>query len=444
MKKKLKIVTIGGGSSYTPELIEGFIKRHHELPVSEIWLVDIDQGYEKLMIVGKLAQRMVKEAGLDIQIHLTLNRKEALFNADFVTTQFRVGLLDARILDEKIPYAFGMIGQETNGAGGVFKALRTVPIIYELIDEMKELCPHAWLLNFTNPAGIVSEAVFRYADFDRYIGVCNVPINMTHHFAKLLNLQPKDIVPYFAGLNHLSYVLHVFYQKKDLIKEIFQKMRHEQSSMNNIDPLVWDMTFVEELGVIPSPYHKYFYRYEEMYHKYKQQIESGETRAETVKKLESKLFEQYKDPQLKVKPKELESRGGALYSDVACSIISSIVNDKRDYQVVITQNNGHITDLPDGCAIEITTRMTKHGPVAVHIGQLPVQIRGLIQQMKAFEELLADAIFEKSLAKAKLALQIHPLTHSVQQAGELFDRLVEAHRPYLNYYYEEKDETLPV
>ncbi|MCF7931221.1 MAG: hypothetical protein K9L02_06910, partial [Acholeplasmataceae bacterium] len=219
MKNGIKIVTIGGGSSYTPELIEGFIKRYDELPIREIWLVDILEGEEKLNIVGALAKRMVEKSGLPIEVHLTLNRREALVDADFVTTQLRVGQLDARILDETIPPKYGMLGQETNGAGGVFKALRTVPVIYDIINDIKELCENAWLINFTNPAGIVSEAVFRYADFDRYIGVCNVPINMTNHFAEVLNVKAKELVPYFAGLNHMSYVLNVYHKNKDCLPE---------------------------------------------------------------------------------------------------------------------------------------------------------------------------------------------------------------------------------
>ncbi|MEG1662083.1 MAG: 6-phospho-beta-glucosidase, partial [Clostridiales bacterium] len=159
MKKKLKVVTIGGGSSYTPELVEGFIKRYDEFPLTELWLVDIEAGKEKLMIVGEMAKRMVKAAGIDCEIHLTLNRKEALRDADFVTTQLRVGLLDARILDERIPLSHGLIGQETNGAGGIFKALRTIPVILDIVEDMKTLCPNAWLINFTNPAGMVTEAV---------------------------------------------------------------------------------------------------------------------------------------------------------------------------------------------------------------------------------------------------------------------------------------------
>lgn len=158
----IKIVTIGGGSSYTPELIEGFIKRYSQLPVRELWLVDIKEGEEKLNIVGDLAKRMVKKAGLPIEVHTTLDRREALKGADFVTTQLRVGLLDARIKDERIPLSHGFIGQETNGAGGMFKALRTIPVLLDIDKDMSELCPDAWLINFTNPAGIVTEALLRH------------------------------------------------------------------------------------------------------------------------------------------------------------------------------------------------------------------------------------------------------------------------------------------
>ena len=330
-----------------------------------------------------------------------------------------------------------MLGKETNGAEGVFKALRTVPVIYSIIDDMKELCPDAWMINFTNPAGIVSEAVFRYAEFDRYIGVCNVPINLQNHFAKTLDVKPKDIVPYFAGLNHMSYVLNVFYKNKDYLSKIIDHMKEEQMTMNNIDPLAWNLEFIEQLGVYPSPYHKYYYYYQEMYDKFIKQYKEGSTRAEHVKEIEHTLLKKYKDLSLDVKPKELEERGGAYYSDVACSVIDSIYNDRREYHVVNTVNDGYITDLPDGCAIEITSRITKHGPIPVYIGKLPEGIKGLVQHMKHFEEVLVDAIYERNLEKAKLALQINPLTKSITQASKCFDELVLTHKEYLTYYFEE-------
>jgi 6-phospho-beta-glucosidase len=218
MKNGIKIVTIGGGSSYTPELIEGFINRYEELPVKEIWLVDIEEGREKLTIVGEMAKRMVKAAGIDCQVHLSLDREEALKDADFVTTQLRVGQLDARILDERIPLSHGMIGQETNGAGGIFKALRTIPVILAIVEDMKRLCPNAWLINFTNPAGMVTEAVLKYGQWKKVVGLCNIPVNAIFEEAELLEEKPENLFFQFAGINHLHW--HTVMDKKQLAKSL--------------------------------------------------------------------------------------------------------------------------------------------------------------------------------------------------------------------------------
>lgn len=225
MKDKIKIVTIGGGSSYTPELIEGFIKRYNELPVGEIWLVDIESGKEKLEIVGALAKRMVKKAGVPIDIHLTLDRREALKDADFVTTQLRVGLLDARIKDERIPLSHGVIGQETNGAGGMFKAFRTIPVILDIDKDMAELCPNAWLINFTNPAGIVTEALLKYGKNKKVIGLCNVPIGMEKAVANLLDVDHSRINMTFAGLNHMVFGKEIYLDGKNVTEEVIIQLQ---------------------------------------------------------------------------------------------------------------------------------------------------------------------------------------------------------------------------
>lgn len=435
MAKPVKIVVIGGGSSYTPELIEGFIMRYKQLPIAEIVLVDIEEGQWKLDIIEALAIRMVKHAKLPIKITATLNRREALLQADFVITQIRVGQLDARLLDETIPAHYGELGQETVGAGGLFKALRTIPVIFEIIEDMKELCEKAWLINFSNPAGMVAEAVFRYAEFDRFIGVCNVPVHMNHHFADLLNVKANQLVPVFAGLNHLSYVLQLIHKKKDRLPEVMHHLSAEMT-MKNIDPMQLPPKFLKLLGVVPGPYQKYYYLYDAMLKAFLEQAAKQETRASVVKKVEAELFEQYQNPSLYTKPAALEQRGGAFYSDAACSIIEAIHNDLRNYHVVITQNNGHIDDLPKGCAIEITCRMTKDGPVPMHIGRLPLSVRGLVQTMKVYEEMVADAIFERHLDKARLALCLHPLTRSVTTMETVFHELLKAHKPYLHYYEE--------
>lgn len=384
MKNGIKIVTIGGGSSYTPELVEGFIKRHKELPVKELWLVDIEEGKHKLEIVGNLAKRMVKKAGVDMEVNLTLDRREALKDADFVTTQLRVGLLDARIKDERIPLSHGVIGQETNGAGGLFKALRTVPVVLDIIKDIEELCPNAWLVNFTNPTGVISEAVFKYTNFRRYIGLCNVPIGVKNGMADILEVEKDRVEMDFAGLNHMVYALNVRLDGKDITKEAIEKFVTSSLTMQNIKDIPLNADFVRALGVIPCPYHKYYYKHKEMLEEELEGFKDGKTRGETVKALEDDLFELYKDENLAVKPPQLEKRGGAYYSDAACNLINSIYNDKKDIQVVNTLNNGAIRDFREDSAAEMSCVITKEGPKPLSVGYLPVAVSGLVTEIKSF------------------------------------------------------------
>ena len=431
MKNGIKIVTIGGGSSYTPELVEGFIKRHKELPVKELWLVDIEEGKHKLEIVGNLAKRMVKRAGVDMEVNLTLDRREALKDADFVTTQLRVGLLDARIKDERIPLSHGVIGQETNGAGGLFKALRTVPVVLDIIKDIEELCPNAWLVNFTNPTGVISEAVFKYTNFRRYIGLCNVPIGVKNGMADILEVEKDRVEMDFAGLNHMVYALNVRLDGKDITKEAIEKFVTSSLTMQNIKDIPLNADFVRALGVIPCPYHKYYYKHKEMLEEELEGFKDGKTRGETVKALEDDLFELYKDENLAVKPPQLEKRGGAYYSDAACNLINSIYNDKKDIQVVNTLNNGAIRDFREDSAAEMSCVITKEGPKPLSVGYLPVAVSGLVTEIKAFEILAAKAAVEGDYNAALQALCINPLIPSDDLAKTILDEMMEAHKEYL-------------
>lgn len=431
MKDGIKVVTIGGGSSYTPELVEGFIKRYDELPVKELWLVDIEDGEEKLEIVSNLARRMVKRANIDMKIFHTLNRKEALKGADFVTTQFRVGQLDARIKDEKIPLSHGLIGQETNGAGGLFKALRTIPVILDIINDIQQLCSDAWLINFTNPVGIVSEAIFRYTNFKKYIGLCNVPIGIKNNLAKVLELDSNKIDIDFAGLNHMVYGLNVKINGKDITNKALDRYIDANISMKNIKDIEFNKDFIKSLGVIPCPYHRYYYKSLEMLDIELKEFKDGKTRGQVVKELENELFEIYKDENLDMKPPQLEKRGGAYYSDAACNLINSIYNDKCDIQVVNTLNNGAINDFKDDEVVEISCVITKDGPKPIHIGNLPIAISGLLRQIKSFELLTAKAAVMKDYNIAYLALCINPLTPSDDVAKVVFDELMDAHSEYI-------------
>lgn len=434
-KESLKIATIGGGSSYTPELIEGFITRYHELPIKELWLVDIEEGREKLEIVGNLAKRMVQKANIPMEIHLTLNREEALKDADFVTTQLRVGLLDARIKDERIPISHGLIGQETNGAGGMFKALRTIPVILDIVKDMKRLCPDAWLINFTNPAGMVTEAVLRYTDFKKVIGLCNVPISMKTSIADLLHVEPSRLRLEIAGLNHHFFVTNTFVDgisRFDEVLKIYENLKEEDFvTMKNIMAIPWSKSLIRGLKAIPCAYLTYYFFTKEQLEEEAKEYKAGNVRAEFVKKVEAELFDLYKDVNLDVKPKQLEQRGGAHYSEAACNLINSIYNDKCDVQYVNCLNNGAISNLPKESEVEIAAMITADGPKPLTLGELPVAINGTIQNIKTFERLVCEAAVTGNRDLAITALTLNPLISSDKLAAIVFDELLEAHKKYL-------------
>ncbi|MBG9821342.1 6-phospho-beta-glucosidase [Bacillus safensis] len=437
MAKGLKVVTIGGGSSYTPELVEGFIKRYDEFPISELWLVDIEAGKEKLEIVGNLAKRMVKKAGLPIEVHLTLDRRKALVDADFVTTQFRVGLLEARMKDERIPLKYDVIGQETNGPGGLFKGLRTIPVILDIVKDIEELCPNTWLVNFTNPAGMVTEAVLRYSNHRKVVGLCNVPIGIRMGIAKGLGVDASRVEVSFAGLNHMVFGLNVFLDGKSIMDQVIEDMADPNSSMsmNNIQAIPWDADFLKGLGVIPCPYHRYYYKTSDMLAEEKKAAANEGTRAEVVRALENDLFELYKDPDLDIKPPQLEKRGGAYYSDAACNLIASIYNDKHDIQPVNTINNGAISDIPNDSAVELNCVITKDGPKPIAVGEMPVAVKGLISQIKSFERVAAEAAVTGDYNTALVAMTINPLVPSDAIAKSILDEMLEAHKEYLPQFF---------
>ena len=440
MKKDgIKIVTIGGGSSYTPELVEGFIKRYNELPVRELWLVDVEAGKHKLEIVGELAKRMVEKAGVPMEIHLTLDRREALKDADFVTTQLRVGLLDARIKDERIPLSHGLIGQETNGAGGMFKALRTIPVILDIDKDMAELCPNAFLINFTNPAGMVTEALLRYGKNKRVIGLCNVPINMEKAAANMLGVDHSRIRMDFVGLNHMVYGKKIFLDGSDVTNQVVDAIADGKMGaiVKNIKDFEWDADFIKSLGMMPCPYHKYYYETQEMLESELKEFAKGETRAEVVKRLEDDLFKLYDDPNLDIKPPQLEKRGGELYSDAACRLINSIYNDKGDIQPVDCRNNGAIEGLDDDSAVEVSCVITKEGPRPLAMGKLPLQITGLVQEIKNFEKLVIEAAVTGDYHTALMAMSMNPLVPSDKMAKILLDELLVAHKDYLPQFKDE-------
>jgi len=430
----MKIAVIGGGSSYTPELMEGIINHKDSLPVTEVVLIDIPEGEEKVSINTAFAKRMVEKAGLPISVRYTLDRREGLKDASFVIAQIRVGGLDAREKDERIPLKYDVIGQETTGPGGFFKALRTIPVMLSICRDMEEVCKDAWLINFTNPSGIITEAILKNTKV-KCIGLCNVSINMRYDAAERLSVSPDELDCRFIGLNHLSVMNHAYYQGKDRILDAVS-VENTESVVKNIQKDAEMDAVAKELGCLLSPYMQYFYTEKEaLQHEKMEAIGLTGTRAAQVKEVEKNLFECYKDINLREKPAALAKRGGARYSMAAICLIDSIYNDTNDVQVVDVFNNGIIPQLPDDVVIEVNCRIGRNGAAPL-ASDVPASVLGLISQVKAYEEYTIEAAITGDRNKALIALLNNPLIHDVRDAKGILNELLEAHRAYLPAFFQ--------
>lgn len=426
--KGLKIAVIGAGSTYTPELVQGFIKRKNELPVDSFYMMDIDT--EKLAIVGSLAKRMLDANAMNCSYTETSDLETALENADFVVAQIRVGKLDARIKDEKIPLKYRMIGQETTGIGGFMKGMRTIPVMIEIANQMKKYCPDAWLINFSNPSGMIAEAILNYTGI-KMMGLCNVPINMKK------NLEPitqgyRDITADYVGLNHLSWITGVFCDGKDLLPEKLTEV-DASNKLKNIPDIDIDIDLLKTIKAYPCGYLTYYYyRDRQLQHLLKEK----KSRGEVCKEIEKELLQMYRDPELKEKPAALDKRGGALYSEAAVSLISAIYNDKNEIHVVNTKNNGALDFMDVDDVVEISCIINKNGasPIPPQ-GPVNEHITGMMRMLKAYEKHAVRAGLYGDYEEAVRALLIHPLAGDYKHVKGALDELMEAHREYLPQFY---------
>lgn len=320
----------------------------------------------------------------------------------------------------------------------MFKALRTIPVILDIDKDMSKLCPNAWMINFTNPAGMVTEALLRYGKNKKVIGLCNVPIGMEKAAAKVLEVENKRLRIDFVGLNHMVFGKEVYVDGIKVTDKLINLLADGNIGqiVKNVSDFTWNKDFIKALGMMPCPYHKYYFQTKDMLKEELEQFSKGKTRAEIVKKVEEELFKLYKNENLDIKPPELEKRGGAYYSDAACRLICSIYNDKKDVQPVNVRNDGAIIGIPNESAIEISCMITRDGPKAIAVGELPIAINGLIQQIKTFERLVVDSAVFGDYYKAILALTVNPLVQSDKLAKTLVDELMIAHKDYLPQFKE--------
>lgn len=408
----MKIVVIGGGSTYTPELIDGLIARAGTLPLREVWLVDPNP--ERLRVVGGFAERMVRHAGAPFRVLLSPERRPALDGADVVITQFRVGGQAARHGDELLGRRHNLVGQETTGVGGFAKALRTVPVALEIAREMRELAPDAWLVNFTNPAGIVTEALARHGGV-KAIGLCNNAINTQRRIAQRFQLAPERVAIEQVGLNHLNWVRGITIDGADateaVLRDYIEHLRHAE------EPIHFPPALVQALGAIPSLYLEYFYLESQVLAR---QASGVPTRAEVVMDVEERLIERYSDPHLCEKPPELMERGGAYYSEAAAALIESLWTGDGAVHVVNTRNSGAIPNLDADVVVETPCRVTQAGAEPLPVAALAPQMHGLTSAVKAYELLTVQAAISGNEEAAMLALLANPLGPDAAHVEEVW------------------------
>jgi 6-phospho-beta-glucosidase len=429
----MKVTVIGGGSTYTPELISGFLARVDTFPVDELWLMDIDPA--RLEIVGGFAQRIVENKGAPFKVVLTTDQRDAIRGTSYVITQLRVGMMGARRSDEYLGHRHGLIGQETTGVGGMAKALRTVPVVLNIARDMAELAPGALLANFTNPSGLVTEALARYAQDVPSVGVCNVPITTQMGIIeKLEDLFDREIDPQEAhldtlGLNHLSWHRGFSLDGEDVWPQLIQGYLDQLRTDPNPE---WAPRLVESLQMMPNYYLNYFYQTGT---KLEAQNKWPPSRADDVIEIEKGLLQQYQDPNLAEPPEDLMKRGGAYYSTLATQILTAHYNDLGETHVVNTPHRGSVPGWPADWVLEMPCRVDAKGIHPLPAEPLPPVCFGLIAQVKSYELLTVEAAVHGDREAAFQALLANPLGPAADKAQEVLDDMLETNRAYLPQFW---------
>ncbi|HEY9365617.1 MAG TPA: 6-phospho-beta-glucosidase [Agromyces sp.] len=417
----MKLAIVGGGSTYTPELIDGFARLRDTLPLEEIRLVDPDEG--RLALVAGMSQRMLEHAGHPAKVIGTTDLVAGVADADAVLIQLRVGGQDARHADETWPHEAGCIGQETTGPGGLAKALRTVPVVLRIADVVRAHAkPDAWIVDFTNPVGIVTRALLEAGH--RAVGLCNVAIGFQRRFASLFDVEHDRVSLGHVGLNHLTWERSVVIDGADRLPGLLEHRLGELAEEVHLAPAL-----IAQLGVVPSYYLRYYYAHDEVL---REQLHEP-TRAEAVRAIERELLELYADPAQHEKPAALEGRGGAFYSEAAIELLAAMRDGASRSRVVNLRNDGVLPFLPDDHVIEVPAVFRDGGFVAEPVAPLPDDIRGLIAGVAGYERLALDAAVHGGRDRVLRAMRAHPLVLQHERAEQLTDLLMAENAPFLEW-----------
>lgn len=416
----MKVAVIGGGSTYAPELISGFISRYKEVPISELWMMDINP--KRLEIVGGFCQRMTKLKGDLFPIHLTTDLTRALKDADFIITQIRVGGQEARHQDILLGLRHNLVGQETTGVGGFGKAMRTIPVILDICEKVKEYStPNAWVINFTNPSGIITQAIKDHTDLNA-IGLCNVPISMMYQAARVLGTTIDHLSFDWVGLNHLGWMRHVFQDGEDRILDLVDAWMADPDIFKVANVPQAKVSLLKSLSMIPCPYLQYFYFTKDVVATLKAK---PKTRAQEVMEIDAELLEIYAKSDGDTLPELMQKRGGEHYSTAALNVISAYFNNTGAVEIVNIPNNGTISGLLDSDIVEVPAVIDRIGARPITIGTVETELIGLMQQVKAYERLTVKAAVSRSKADALWALVANPLIGDVTVAESCVDEMNE-------------------
>ncbi|WP_405808255.1 6-phospho-beta-glucosidase [Streptomyces sp. NBC_00210] len=420
----MKLAVVGGGSTYTPELIDGFARLRDTLPISE--LVLIDPAADRLELVGGLARRIFAKQGHDGKIVTTSDVDAGVADADAVLLQLRVGGQAARNQDETWPLECGCVGQETTGAGGLAKALRTVPVVLDIAERVRRSNPDAWIIDFTNPVGIVTRSLLQAGH--KAVGLCNVAIGFQRKFAKFLDVAPADVHLNHVGLNHLTWETGVRLGGPEGADVLPKLLAGHGDAI--ADDLRLPREVLDRLGVVPSYYLRYFYAHDEVV----RELRTKPSRAAEVAEMEKQLLEMYGDPALDTKPELLAKRGGAYYSEAAVDLAASLLGGGGSpYQVVNTVNNGTLPFLADDAVIEVQAAVGSHGPTPLPVAELDPLYAGLIAQVTAYEDLALEAALRGGRDRVFKALLSHPLVGQYEYADALTVKLIAHNREHLTW-----------
>ncbi|MET9988991.1 6-phospho-beta-glucosidase [Streptomyces mutabilis] len=418
----MKLTVVGGGSTYTPELVDGFARLRDTLPVQELVLVD--PAADRLELVGGLARRIFAKQGHTGRVVTTSDLDTAVDGADAVLLQLRVGGQAARERDETWPLECGCVGQETTGAGGLAKALRTVPVVLDIAERVRRANPGAWIIDFTNPVGIVTRALLGAGH--RAVGLCNVAIGLQRKFAALLGVAPSDVHLDHVGLNHLTWETGVRLGGPEG-EDVLPRLLAEHGEAVAAD-LRLPRPLLDRLGVVPSYYLRYYYAHDEVV----DELRTKPSRAAEVAAMERQLLEMYGDPALDEKPGLLAGRGGAYYSEAAVDLAAALLGGEGSpYQVVNTYNRGTLPFLPDDAVIEVPAAVGAKGATPLPVAAVDPLYAGLMASVTAYEDLALDAALRGGRERVFRALLAHPLVGQYAYAEQLTDRLIAHNREHL-------------